>query len=503
MGFRFRRSLRLLPGLRLNVGTGGMSVSAGVPGATMNFSQRGARATFGIPGTGFSWSQSTGGGALPARYRPSAQPGESQLIETVADLEAAMRDPRARVVYRGSGRALSPQQLEAQYRRLANAERKERAQAEVDQLEAELAERLACWRDMPKVPGPEVFRAALRQQPFANPNPAPRAPDLTAARSALHAATEDLVDRETEPAPVGRWVGILVGGLLLSGLGFALAAALFSTQVAIGAVVLGAMSAALGLATLVAAYFVREAGFRRRAATVTALAAARTAEAWPAQEAELHHTHQSEVEAYEAAHRAAEAEWLEGERQRILWASRLLAGEPEAIEDAVVASLEDLDFPFETKADFAVTSGSEGYLHLDLPEIEDVVPATRHRVLADGRLKETKRDEAERNEEYAELACGVGLMMAAAAFAAAPTLETVHVAAYTQREQKGKTKGQVADDYVYVASIPRSGWDTFDPKNVHAAASLRKLGRMEQQANLRLKRLGPKDLPAWVAEFAS
>jgi hypothetical protein len=414
-----------------------------------------------------------------------------------------MRDPRAKVVYRGSGRALSPQQLEAHYRRLADAERKDRAQAEVDQMEADLAERLACWRDMPKVPGTEVFRAALRQQAFVDPNPAPTPPDLAAARSDLEAASRDEVERQTPAPPALGWAVTLAGGLVASVLGVALASVLVVQGVEAVGLVLGAVGVAVGLSAAVAAYFLRAAAFARRAAAVDEAVLARTTAEWPTREASLQAAHQSAVEAYQVAYCDAEAEWFEVERQRIVWASRLLAGEPEAVEDAVVASLEDLDFPFETQAEFAVESGSEGYLHLDLPEIEDVVPSTRHRVLADGRLKETKRDEAERNEEYAELVCGVGLMMAAAAFAAAPTLSVVQVAAYTQREQKGKAKGQIADDYVYVASVPRSGWDTFDPKNVRATASLRKLGRLEQQANLRLKRLGAKELPSWVAGFAT
>lgn len=501
MGFRFRRSLRLIPGLRLNVGSGGMSVSAGVPGATMNFSRRGARATFGIPGTGFSWSSSSASGALPARYRPPPRPGETQPIETVADLEAAMRDPRAKVVYRGSGRALSPQQLEAHYRRLANAERKERAQAEVDQMEAELAERLACWRDMPTVPGPEVFRAALRHQPFVDPNPKPAPPDLLAARRGLEDEVREEVERQTPAPPAWGWGGILAGGAFVAVGVLALgAAAVVQGQAVVGGGLVGG-GVVVGLAAAAAAAIIRGRALQQRTAAVDEAASRRAMTEWPKREADLLAAHAVAVSDHEVAHRAAEAEWVEAERQRILWASRLLGGDPEAVEDAVVASLEDLDFPFETQAEFAVESGSEGYLHLDLPEIEDVVPATRHRVLADGRLKETKRDEAERNEEYAELVCGVGLMMAAAAFAAAPTLATVHVAAYTQREQKGKAKGQIADDYVYVASIPRAGWETFEPRTVAATASLRKLGRLEQQANLRLKRLGPKELPSWVAGF--
>jgi hypothetical protein len=56
MGFRFRRSVKLLPGIRLNFSTRGISTSIGGRGATMNISRRGVRSTFGIPGTGLSYT---------------------------------------------------------------------------------------------------------------------------------------------------------------------------------------------------------------------------------------------------------------------------------------------------------------------------------------------------------------------------------------------------------------------------------------------------------------
>lgn len=57
MGFRFRRSVRLLPGIRLNFGTRGVSTSVGGRGFTLNFGKRGIRTTVGISGTGVSYSE--------------------------------------------------------------------------------------------------------------------------------------------------------------------------------------------------------------------------------------------------------------------------------------------------------------------------------------------------------------------------------------------------------------------------------------------------------------
>ncbi|NVO06928.1 MAG: DUF4236 domain-containing protein, partial [Rhodoferax sp.] len=58
MAFRFRKSIKILPGVRLNFSKSGVSTSIGVPGATVNVSDRGTRTTVGVPGTGISYTES-------------------------------------------------------------------------------------------------------------------------------------------------------------------------------------------------------------------------------------------------------------------------------------------------------------------------------------------------------------------------------------------------------------------------------------------------------------
>jgi len=59
MGFRFRRSVKLLSGVHLNFSKSGASLSLGRRGATANVSGRGVRETVGIPGSGLSYSHFT------------------------------------------------------------------------------------------------------------------------------------------------------------------------------------------------------------------------------------------------------------------------------------------------------------------------------------------------------------------------------------------------------------------------------------------------------------
>ena len=57
MGFNFRKSFKIAPGVKLNISKKGISgVSAGVNGARVSVGKKGTRTTVGIPGTGLSYS---------------------------------------------------------------------------------------------------------------------------------------------------------------------------------------------------------------------------------------------------------------------------------------------------------------------------------------------------------------------------------------------------------------------------------------------------------------
>src|ERR1700733_3107582 len=70
MGFlRFRRSLKIAPGIRMNVGKTGVSWSFGHRGAHVTLGKRGVRTTVGLPGTGLSYTAHTPSTA------PTSRPG--------------------------------------------------------------------------------------------------------------------------------------------------------------------------------------------------------------------------------------------------------------------------------------------------------------------------------------------------------------------------------------------------------------------------------------------
>ncbi len=81
MGFRFRKSVSLFPGVRLNIGKKGLGISAGVKGARVGVGSKGAYTSVGIPGTGISSVNYIGKGKKQAQDAVTLQkPKGSALL---------------------------------------------------------------------------------------------------------------------------------------------------------------------------------------------------------------------------------------------------------------------------------------------------------------------------------------------------------------------------------------------------------------------------------------
>lgn len=69
MGFRFRKSIKIAPGVRVNIGKKSTSISFGGKGARYTISSTGRKtASVGIPGTGISYT------ATESKKKPSPKP---------------------------------------------------------------------------------------------------------------------------------------------------------------------------------------------------------------------------------------------------------------------------------------------------------------------------------------------------------------------------------------------------------------------------------------------
>ena len=84
MGFRFRRSFTILPGIKINLGKDGFSsVSFGKRGAKATVGKNGTRQTVGLPGSGLSYTN----------YQKHEQQESPAPVPAAMDTRASLRCP--------------------------------------------------------------------------------------------------------------------------------------------------------------------------------------------------------------------------------------------------------------------------------------------------------------------------------------------------------------------------------------------------------------------------
>jgi len=88
MAFRFRRTLKVAPGVRLNLSKGGLSGSLGPQGFSTSVGRQGLHGNIGLPGTGLS-------------YR--SRLGDSNQARTASQLSPALEPDSVRIVLQDSG----------------------------------------------------------------------------------------------------------------------------------------------------------------------------------------------------------------------------------------------------------------------------------------------------------------------------------------------------------------------------------------------------------------
>ena len=92
MALRFRKSIKLAPGIRMNLSGGGLSWSLGPRGASIGIGKRGTFLNSGIPGTGLYSRQSLTGSSSAPRQQASATTSVSMTVSVEDDGAITFKD---------------------------------------------------------------------------------------------------------------------------------------------------------------------------------------------------------------------------------------------------------------------------------------------------------------------------------------------------------------------------------------------------------------------------
>ncbi|WP_312664456.1 DUF4236 domain-containing protein, partial [Pantoea sp. CTOTU49201] len=123
MGFRFRKSISIIPGVRMNLSSSGASMSVGPRGASVSFGKRGTFANLGLPGSGLSYRTRLVRASAASRKRNASRQEDpylrqeleqevealNQAVDDIVNIYLLTPDPR-------TGHSFS--ELESHYRQL-------------------------------------------------------------------------------------------------------------------------------------------------------------------------------------------------------------------------------------------------------------------------------------------------------------------------------------------------------------------------------------------------
>ena len=403
MGLRFRKSVRICKGVKVNFSKSGASLSLGGRGHSMNFGGRGTSATFGIPGTGLSYrsqitshhkskSSSHRSSSSGAR-RPSsvALPGSVQL-KMNQDGKVEIQDNRGNPIYDQSviRKIKATDSYKKMVQNLEN-QRQEKLVEAYNEAKAENDRFIEIYKLSPQVDKQEQYIEILNSL---------RPPVYQRKQYEVPYPTEDIIRKQL----VNEAKENVRGNILTVG-------------------------------RLRKEYV--ESNLQNRLNSAISL--------WT-QQKNAFDTEEANNEISETARYNAE---FNSNRQ---YMQDLINGEDQAVSEGVESWISSCELPVEINVDYEWHQNEHVmYLDVDLPEIEDI-PEDEVVRLASGNLKEKKKTQATLKQEYVNLVFGLAIFISANVFNVSPALHGIVISGYTQRRNKA---GDVNDEYVYSIKFTR------------------------------------------------
>lgn len=128
--------------------------------------------------------------------------------------------------------------------------------------------------------------------------------------------------------------------------------------------------------------------------------------------------------------------------------------DPETIMRGIDECIDAMTLPVEIAVSYELR-GSELWVDLDLPELEDL-PDKEYVTLASGALKQRSRTQEALRGDYAKCVYGVSIFVAASLFDSSPGIEQIVVSGRTQRRDR---EGRICDEYIISVKYTRPAFE--------------------------------------------
>ncbi len=401
MAFRFRNTIRLAPGVRLNLGKRGISLSAGVRGASVTLGKNGLWGNAGAPGTGLSYRTRLSGS--PSHQRRVAREQQRQSNQAASQSAPVLTAFKAILDEKGKVSLVDQddQPLSSSQRKMVWSDYAERMdtwlKSEMDTINGDMELLLEIHQDIVP-PG----SAIPNFEPEAFEHPAPIKPE-----------------RERRPTrPVKPELEINFWDRLIPGrqqrLNQAHQQELLNWQTEL--------------------------------------------EKWKQQCLQVDKTYDVRLQQYEQQVAEWNQAWNAHQQQQDQLAqvfTERLTSDEKLVAEILTVELNELDWPRETLVDFDIDLARQSvYLDVDLPEIEDIPARTAKFGARNRRLIIKDKSERQRREEYARHIHGIVLRLAGVVLGLLTSIDRVVVSGYSQRLDPAT--GHINDDYLLSVAIDKS-----------------------------------------------
>ena len=405
MGLRFRKSVKICKGVKINLSKSGASLSLGGKGSTFNFSGRGAKHTIGLPGTGFSYTTSINKGKKSASRKSTAPSSRvASSVSTPSSVNVSMNDKGKVTILDENGNEI----IDASIIRKIKATSSYKAM--VENLDRQRREKInemvsSSETENQKFIDIYTYSSYVKTKPqfeYEINNLKPK--EFEAIPYDVEKPNEESIRKE-----LTNEANEMIKGFFLT---------------------VGKQRKK----------YVEEHLFDRLN---------QETQKWEKGYSAYNQEQTKQKEIFEK-------QSLKENEEIKRFLTKKMNGDEKAICDEFDSWINEIELPVEINInyDWFSTYGLM-LLDVDLPEIEDL-PQSIMIKTDSGNIKEKKKTQAELRGEYAKVVFGLAVMISSHVFAISPAIKDVAISGYTQRRNKA---GGIFDAYVYSINFKRNQFE--------------------------------------------
>ena len=144
----------------------------------------------------------------------------------------------------------------------------------------------------------------------------------------------------------------------------------------------------------------------------------------------------------------------------------ILQGSLNYVNEKIDAILSDIVLPVEFSVSYEYhPEYNQLKIDLDLPEIENM-PQAKANILSSGKISIKQKTQKELKYEYAQCVSGIAFYLGGTFFNISTNIKEILISGYTQR--MNKANGVVEDQYIYSLKLNRDKFPTLNFENIHA-----------------------------------